>query len=242
MIPTRYEPERSNVAMVAHPEGRFILYADAEKWVEEAVARATLSYAWEAAMGRTKINTLNEEIAAFDIITISRLKGDLCDMRINLEAALTLCKQRSEEITKKDGEIAQACVIIAGGLKVVEELEGQIAALKAEPKEQFEQSISIIHDQGAENILLKEEIAKKEEMIFGLRENKLYLENDLALKMEEIAGPKEKIKELEAENERLLIFVKSVATEGQHDLGSNKLCDCVLCRIIRSATKTKEGI
>ena len=38
-------------------------------------------------------------------------------------------------------------------------LRAENAALKAELKEQFEQSISIIHDQGAENIAIKEEVS-----------------------------------------------------------------------------------
>ena len=39
------------------------------------------------------------------------------------------------------------------------ELEKQVVTLEAELKEQLEQGISIMHDQGAENILLKEQIA-----------------------------------------------------------------------------------
>ena len=37
--------------------------------------------------------------------------------------------------------------------------QAEIADLKAEMKEDFEQATAIIHDQGAENILLKEQIA-----------------------------------------------------------------------------------
>ena len=48
----------------------------------------------------------------------------------------------------------------------------QIAALTAENKELFEQGIAIMHDQGAENILLKEANMKQEEEIGLLREEK----------------------------------------------------------------------
>ena len=53
---------------------------------------------------------------------------------------------------------------------LIEEQDKQIAELKAELKEQFEQGISIIHDQGAENILLKDQITTLKAEIERLRE------------------------------------------------------------------------
>ena len=52
----------------------------------------------------------------------------------------------------------------------ISELIAENANLRSELHEDFEQSISIIHDQGAENLKLKEEIAELKSLVDGAKE------------------------------------------------------------------------
>ncbi len=184
-------------------EGNYVLYADCEQAMKEKDG------------------------------VISRLRSDLCDANIRYGNALTLCREKKEQIAALEAAVEEKDTDIQLLGDSLNGLNEQIAALKAELQKYKEARLAAVKDanelQDKNSILtaentrqggeidqwkrvvvthveeiaaLNREIAKLTqwyetsrrdsqmcvEQIAGLRENKLYLENGLALKMEQIAA------------------------------------------------------